>query len=252
MAIGAGRDDLEAQQRRGDRLEVAGVGEEREDLLRACRARSCSRLQDVDAHASATGVRSMRRAWATSRSAPVPPLRADDHVRGAAARPLRRPLRRLHVPALRASPRERLRGGAASASPSATSRCRPRTRAPCALAHAAEAAARQGAFWPFHDALYADQGRIDDPHLWARCERLGLDVDRFEADRRVRRGRRARRAATCATALRAGRPRATPDASSGAEGAAEPERALRWIGFGYREAADSTARRSDGRATEGR
>jgi protein-disulfide isomerase len=52
------------------------------------------------------------------------------------------------------------------------------------LAHAAEAAALQGAFWPFHDALFADQGRIDDPHLWARCERLGLDVERFEADRR--------------------------------------------------------------------
>jgi hypothetical protein len=36
----------------------------------------------------------------------------------------------------------------------------------------------------FHDALFADQGRIDDPHLWTRCERLGLDVDRFETDRR--------------------------------------------------------------------
>jgi protein-disulfide isomerase len=53
-----------------------------------------------------------------------------------------------------------------------------------ALAHAAEAAALQDAFWPFHDALFADQGRIDDPHLWARCERLGLDVARFDSDRR--------------------------------------------------------------------
>jgi len=53
-----------------------------------------------------------------------------------------------------------------------------------ALAHAAEAAARQGAFWPFHDSLYADQGRLDDPHLWARCRALGLDLDRFQADRR--------------------------------------------------------------------
>src|SRR3954447_7641039 len=52
------------------------------------------------------------------------------------------------------------------------------------LAHAAEAAARQEAFWPFHDALFADQGHLDDPHLWARCERLGLDVARFDADRR--------------------------------------------------------------------
>src|SRR4051812_29360633 len=53
-----------------------------------------------------------------------------------------------------------------------------------ALAHAAEAVARQGAFWAFHDALFTDQGRIDDPHLWERCERLGLDLQRFEADRR--------------------------------------------------------------------
>ena len=52
------------------------------------------------------------------------------------------------------------------------------------LAHAAEAAALQGRFWDFHDSLYADQGRLDDPHLWARCEELGLDLDRFEADRR--------------------------------------------------------------------
>jgi protein-disulfide isomerase len=52
------------------------------------------------------------------------------------------------------------------------------------LAHAAEAAALQGAFWPMHDSLYADQGRLDDPHLWERARRLGLDLDRFEADRR--------------------------------------------------------------------
>ena len=35
-----------------------------------------------------------------------------------------------------------------------------------------------------HDALFADQGRLEDPHLWARAERLGLDVARFDADRR--------------------------------------------------------------------
>ena len=35
-----------------------------------------------------------------------------------------------------------------------------------------------------HDALFADQGRLEDPHLWARAEALGLDLDRFEADRR--------------------------------------------------------------------
>ena len=52
------------------------------------------------------------------------------------------------------------------------------------LAIASEAAARQGFFWEFHDSLFADQGRLDDPHLWQRCELLGIDVDRFESDRR--------------------------------------------------------------------
>jgi len=52
------------------------------------------------------------------------------------------------------------------------------------LAAAAEAAALQGAFWEFHDSLYADQGRLDDPHLWDRVRSLGLDLDRFERDRR--------------------------------------------------------------------
>jgi protein-disulfide isomerase len=53
-----------------------------------------------------------------------------------------------------------------------------------AAAHAAEAAAVQGAFWAMHDALFGDQGRLEDPHLWARAERLGLDLPRFDADRR--------------------------------------------------------------------
>ncbi|MGI8622702.1 MAG: DsbA family protein [Solirubrobacteraceae bacterium] len=53
---------------------------------------------------------------------------------------------------------------------------------PAALA--AEAAGAQGAFWPMHDALFADLGRLEDPHLWARADRLGLDVGRFDADRR--------------------------------------------------------------------
>jgi protein-disulfide isomerase len=59
-------------------------------------------------------------------------------------------------------------------------------RAP-ALHAAAEAAAlqREDAFWALADSIYADQGHIDDPHLWERAERLGLDLDRFEADRRT-------------------------------------------------------------------
>jgi hypothetical protein len=35
-----------------------------------------------------------------------------------------------------------------------------------------------------HDALFANQGQVEYPHLWIRVERLALDVERFEADRR--------------------------------------------------------------------
>jgi protein-disulfide isomerase len=53
-----------------------------------------------------------------------------------------------------------------------------------ALHAAAEAAGRQGHLFAMVDSLYADRGRVDDPHLWERAERFGLDLDRFEADRR--------------------------------------------------------------------
>ena len=53
-----------------------------------------------------------------------------------------------------------------------------------AAACAAEAAARQGRFWEMHDSLFADQARLEDPHLWQRAEELGLDLDRFERERR--------------------------------------------------------------------
>jgi protein-disulfide isomerase len=53
-----------------------------------------------------------------------------------------------------------------------------------ALHAAAEAAGRQARFFELVDSLYADRGHVDDPHLWQRAERLGLDLDRFEADRR--------------------------------------------------------------------
>ena len=55
-----------------------------------------------------------------------------------------------------------------------------------AAASAAEAAARQGRFWEMHDLLFSDQGRLEDPHLWSRAETLGLDLERFERDRRGR------------------------------------------------------------------
>ena len=116
------------------------------------------------------------------RSAPVPPLRDDDHVRGEEHWPLvlfygdfacphcAVAHARLHGAPLRIAFRH-----------FALRAKHPRA---LALAHAAEAAARQGAFWAMHDALYADQGRLDDPHLWDRARRLGLDLDRFEAERR--------------------------------------------------------------------
>jgi protein-disulfide isomerase len=49
---------------------------------------------------------------------------------------------------------------------------------------AAEAAGLQGRFWEMHDSLFADQARLEDPHLWERARALGLGVDRFDADRR--------------------------------------------------------------------
>jgi protein-disulfide isomerase len=115
-------------------------------------------------------------------SAPLPPLSADDHVRGpedavavivygdfecpycaALARNL--DLVRLRV-AFRHFP---------------VRSSHPRARA---AACAAEAAGRQGRFWEMHDLLFADQGRLEDPHLWARARTLGLDLEQFEADRR--------------------------------------------------------------------
>ena len=53
-----------------------------------------------------------------------------------------------------------------------------------ALHAAAEAAGAQGAFFEFVDSLYADRGHVDDPHLWERARALGLDLERFERDRR--------------------------------------------------------------------
>jgi protein-disulfide isomerase len=115
-------------------------------------------------------------------SAPLPAVTADDHVRGAGDRPvlveyadfecpycavlherlLSAPIVRVfrHFPVSSSHPR---------AWPAA-----------CAV----EAAALQGRFWEMHDALYADQARLEDPHLWDRARALGLDVDRFDADRR--------------------------------------------------------------------
>ena len=115
-------------------------------------------------------------------SAPVPGLRGNDHVRGADSAPLvieyadfecpycsmlhvrllGRPLRRVfrHFPVRSSHPRA------------------------WAAACAAEAADLQGRFWEMHDSLFEDQARLEDPHLWQRARMLGLDLERFDADRR--------------------------------------------------------------------
>jgi protein-disulfide isomerase len=49
---------------------------------------------------------------------------------------------------------------------------------------ASEAAGLQGRFWEMHDLLFADQARLEDPHLWQRARDLGLDLERFDSDRR--------------------------------------------------------------------
>jgi protein-disulfide isomerase len=56
-------------------------------------------------------------------------------------------------------------------------------RAP-ALHAAAEAAGLQGRFWEMADSILTDQGHQDDPHLWERARGFGLDLERFERDRR--------------------------------------------------------------------
>lgn len=115
-------------------------------------------------------------------SAPVPGLVDDDHVRGPPDAPLvveyadfechfcrlaharldRLSLRRVfrHFPVRSKHPRA------------------------WPLACAAQAAAVQGRFWEIHDSLFADHGHLEDPHLWRRAQDLGLDLERFEADRR--------------------------------------------------------------------
>jgi protein-disulfide isomerase len=120
-------------------------------------------------------------------SAPVPALGPDDHVRGPEHAPLVLVFADFacpHCAVAHARIEEARASGVALRVAFRHFALRAKhPRAP-ALAAAAEAAALQGAFWPFHDSLYADQGSLADPHLWQRAEQLGLDVARFDADRR--------------------------------------------------------------------
>lgn len=58
-----------------------------------------------------------------------------------------------------------------------------RPRAP-ALHAAAEAAGLQDHFAEMWDLILLDTSHVDDPHLWARAEKLGLDLEQFDRDRR--------------------------------------------------------------------
>ena len=78
-----------------------------------------------------------------------------------------------------------------------------RSRRAVPLATASEAAGMQGSFWEFHDSLFGDPGHVDDPHLWERCEALGLDIRQFDIDRRSGEAEALVRAQT-SEALRAG------------------------------------------------
>jgi protein-disulfide isomerase len=115
-------------------------------------------------------------------SATVPPIGADDHVRGEGPEAIVYvDLACPHCAAAWLAIRDLDLRLCVRHFPIASKR----PRAP-ALHAAAEAAARQrqDAFWAMVDSLYADQGHQDDPHLWARARALDLDLDRFEADRR--------------------------------------------------------------------
>jgi protein-disulfide isomerase len=113
-------------------------------------------------------------------SAPLPSLASDDHLRGAHPRLL--VYADYECPYCAALHARLLAAGDAWAFRHFPVKSKhPRA---WAAACAAEAAGLQGRFWQMHDALYADQARLEDPHLWERARALGLDVERFDADRR--------------------------------------------------------------------
>ena len=64
--------------------------------------------------------------------------------------------------------------------------------------------ALQGRFWEMHDSLLADQGHLDDPHLWARAERARPRPRPLRGRPALRRGARSASRATSATGSAAG------------------------------------------------
>jgi formate-nitrite transporter family protein len=53
-----------------------------------------------------------------------------------------------------------------------------------AASEVAEAAALQGRFWEMHDLLYHRQKALEDEDLRGYASELGLDLERFDGDRR--------------------------------------------------------------------
>lgn len=116
------------------------------------------------------------------RTAWPPPLRDDDHVRGDPGATLIVFYADFTCPRCALAHERLVEAGARVAFRHLALRAKhPRA---IVVALAAEAAAAQDCFWPFADRLYADQGRLDDPHLWQRARDLGLDLERFDEDRR--------------------------------------------------------------------
>ena len=115
-------------------------------------------------------------------SAPPPPIGEHDHLRGEAAGTPILFYADFTCPRCALAHERLTRAGASVAFRHMALRAKSERAVPVACA--AEAAAAQGSFWAFADALYADQGRLDDPHLWNRARDLGLDVARFDEDRR--------------------------------------------------------------------
>jgi protein-disulfide isomerase len=116
------------------------------------------------------------------RSAPPPPLDQSDHVRGEAQWPLLVVYGDFTCPRC-ALAHERLRSEPIRIAFRHFAIAAKHPRA-VPLAAAAEAAGAQGRFWEFHDALFEDPGHTDDPYLWEHVRALGLDLDRFETQRR--------------------------------------------------------------------
>ena len=75
-------------------------------------------------------------------------------------------------------------------------------------AEASESAAAQGAFWPMHDALYAQRGRLGLDDVLRAAVEAGVDPDRVRAD--LEAGTYTERVARDAESARAGGVTGTP------------------------------------------